>query len=328
MVQSELVQEAKSGLNEYRQSLIAELQDNIGEIDTERIRNVLKGLGLMSSTPLLTIPYTQDALKRVVAIQTEESWTDPATTELLREALMKRERLDEGYSVYEVNFPTPFHSSSLDVAIVIDDVEENTKLFGATYSKGLAIARAAHEITHSAFANLDTISFSSHDGETVEATEKTGISQATVVSTLTAGAGSTPEYNPSWINEAVCDSVASDAREVIFPESRPDKARVMTLDWQNAFDVEIPAKYLIYSDMYPEQPGCLATTDAIGIDVLAAKRPWLMPQIKKLSAGKLAVSAFHNTLRNSIGTELYTAITERRPVSNWYSILEQIRGLT
>lgn len=327
VAQSSLVMEAMEGLGDHRAALMAEFGDYKGGVDTEQIRGVLGKLGLTSISPILCIPYQRESLDKAVGLLDSDAWFDPFVAEHLREAQTKRGRLDEGESIYEVGFPTIFYSSLADLAIVFDDVDENSGMFGDSYARGKAVANVAHETAHSAFANLTKTTFAEQDSETVVAEQRLLIGQPLVISTLRRGQASTPAYDPCWIDEAVCNYVTADVMDVVRPDHRPKDPRFMTIEYQGVYDLEIPPKYLIYSEEYPDEPGNFAAAEALGMEVLATKEPWLLPQIKALSAGRLSVKAFHDQFRNAVGNEMYRTLTERRPYGEWSNILEAITEL-
>jgi len=330
MSHPELVKQAIDGLQDYKQALIDMHADVVSPIDVGNIRERLVDEGYITHSPLITIPYSVERISAADRLIDTVPWTDPFTVEGINEALKKAIRRESGESAWRVGFPTAFWSTVLDVAVRFDDYTSNEADFGETYARGKAIAEVAHELAHSAFAGVSSSRFSKGDGQRVHVQAGLCISQEQQSSLLSPGSGFVPKYQPMWINEAVANHAAAEVRAAVHPQSIPKEPIL----WEGCLakfygvdSLELSPRYLIYSDEFPDDPGTLSGAEGVGMDILAAKIPSLLPDVKALTSGRLALSAFHDKLRNQIGTELHADITERRPYGTWGSILEQIKRL-
>lgn len=329
MAYSELTQQAISGLQSYRQALVNTHREYTGAVDAEEVRDRLAQEGVTTASPLVTIPYTLEYLERAAALSADHPWTDPSTTERIDRALSVRKLRDEGNSAYEAGFPTPFYTNFLDVAVVFDDTELNAEDFGKLYAYGLGIHFTAHEITHSAFSRICSSRYQKVGADKIRVHATDGIGQAVDTITMWPGGGRENSYQPIWIDEAFAQHMAAKVRTAMLPESMPKDSQVFDFEYYRATEVEVPPKYLIRSDEFPEDSGNSpsAGVEGIGIDVLAEKRPWLLPQIKAVCIGTLAVADFHQNLLNGVGQELYEDIVQRRPYTTWGRILDAIMEL-
>jgi hypothetical protein len=303
-------------------------EDVIPSVDLEIVRDCLRAEGITTSTPLVTVPFTVDALTKAKSVADNHQWRDPFTANRIEMAHDIRVKREEGEDAWTSGFPGGFWSVVLDVAIVFDDIDINAEDYGRTYALGKAIHLAAHEVTHSAFASVSSRRFRKTGKSQVKVDDRFGISQAPETSTLSPGNGSVPEYNPTWIDEAFAQYGAVGVRERMFSESIPSKPRIMDFEAYGAYDIELPTKYLVVSEEHPDYPGPCTGVESIGFDLLTEKRPALVPNIKALITGKLAVEQFHDYLRNDVGSELYDAISERRPYTTWGNVLDQIDELS
>lgn len=328
MPYSEIVKEALSGWQDYKQALLKVHDGYTGAIDVDEIRSRLAAEGVVTHSPLLTIPYTTEGLEKVTGLVVTHPWVDSFAAEHFDKALAIRRRRDTGETMYAAGYPTPFYTNLLDVAVDFDETELNAADFGRTYAFGSCISSTAHEIVHSAFARLTTAWYRKAGPDSVRIYEKGGIGQCVETVTFHRGtAANRYRYDPVWIDEAVAQYMAAEVRAAMLPESIPKKSRTFKLTEQGAGETEVPPRYLIHSEEWPDHPGTSAGTEGIGMDLLIEKRPWILPQVKALSTGRLAIGAFHDNLRDGVGTELYTAITGRQPYTSWGGILEQIIDL-
>ena len=326
MPYSELTVEAITGLETYKSELITMHQNVKPIIDPEVIREYLRDEGMVTSTPFVTIPYEVETLASSAELGSRNNWVDPFTVKYISRANNQRVKRAEGKSAWETGFPGGFWSVVLDVAVVFDDFRINTADYGLTYATGYAANLAAHEITHSAFARVSSRKFRK-TGDSIVVSDKCGISQAPEVSVLSRGDATVPTYNPMWIDEAFAQYMAGVVRERLHPETMPAKPRVVNLSAYGIDEIELPANCLIMSDTEPDYPGPCAGLERLAFDILAVKKPNLIPNIKALTTGKLCVVSFLDVLRHDIGTELFTAITERRPYSSWAGIYDQVKDL-
>jgi hypothetical protein len=324
MAHAGLIQEVLSGQQAYKQDLIASFSHVHGVVDLQEIRQRLADEGVVSTTPLVTIPYTVESLEHASGLRNKHLWSDPFVTGFIDKALSARKDRDAGATAAEVNFARGFWSVVLDVAIVFDDVDMNIKDFGSTYAISRAIGTDAHEIAHSAFASISPKTYKAVGKNHVEVVDLFAIGQAAETTTLEPYSGSVPAYEPIWIDEAFGQYIAAEIRQQMLPNSIPAKARAFTFEEYEAGEIEIPPKYLIFSEAFPDYPGTLASVEGVGMDILTSKYPSLLPQIKSLTTGKLAIGDFHKNLRNDIGSELYSNITQRKPYTAWGNILKQV----
>lgn len=324
MTNQKLIQEALYGLQDHRTALIDAHKGIESSVDIVEIRHCLADEGVVSHTPVVTVPYEVTALRSATELNASYPWTEPHTVTRTREAYEKRQQIDAGASVREVSFPTPFWATLLDVVILVDDTKTNTKEFGKLFGLGNTIDMAAHELTHGAFAKLTKINASEADGE-VTLNQKYCIGQVEDIKTLRPFSGKELDYEPVWLDEAFAGYMAAVVRSRLIPEASPTEPRVMN-DKMYDIEVEVPAKYLLKIEG-SNLSYAMATYEGAGFDILIAKRPTLLIQIKALAAGKLAVTSFHDYLLNSVGTELYGDFVERRPYDSWGDTFEQITQL-
>lgn len=331
MISPERQSEVLNGLQQYRSELLANFAYEKGVV--KDIRKVLASEGVKSSTPLALVPYTLEKLQTADAIAGSSVWQEPNTVRRIRYAVERRKDLDSIGSVYKAGSPKPFYECVIDLMVGFDDRRINSSRFGPICSKSLFIDQTAHEITHSAFSQLTSTELEETEDDKVKLIVARGISQAKEEIILFPGGGEVKEYNPMWLDEAFSNHMAAKVREVIHPEGVPQKSGFYKDIWLNkAYEVDeifIPNRYLIYSEIFPDKPVTLGgSISAIGLDELSEKRPSIMPQIKALAAGGLSVVEFHRNLKNGVGGELYSAMTERRPYNTWGAVLEQIRDLS
>jgi hypothetical protein len=324
MAYSELTHEAITGLRTYKNALLGIHQGYTGAIDVEEIRERLAAEGVVTESPLVNIPYTQHHLEQTAALTEIHPWTDLFTPQRIDDALSKRKMIDDGRQPNKAGFPTAFWSPILDVAVVFDDTDLNAEHFGKTYAFGLGIHYNAHEIAHSAFARICTTRYRKIAADKVKIQCTSGIGQAVDDVTLWEAGGSLNSYQPIWIDEAFAQRMSADVRGAMLPTSVPKVSRVIDIQGYGAGEVEVPQRYLIYSDEHPEHPGASSSVEGVGIDVLVEKRPWLLPQIKAMCVGALPVHEFHQNLLHGVGRELYEGMTQRRPYSAWGGILDEI----
>lgn len=324
----ELEQDVIKGLNKYKQALLDMSADTTSVVCPEEVRRCLASEGVMTNSPVAVIPYAIESLRQAGNATQSTEWHDPFTSGRIEDAKAKRLRLDAGESIYDVGFPTVFYSSLLDVAVVIDDYHNNAELFGKIFARGLFIDSFAHEFAHSAFAQLTRAEFEDAGNSHLKVKTISGIGQVVEEFALWPNGGTENEYNPTWIDEAFASYTAAKVRAKLHPDGTPKKPHVMSYEEFGCEEIEIPPQYLIFSEEYPDEPGDSGgSVAALGLEALEAKRPGLTEQIRSLTAGKLAVGSFHAALRNKVGSDLYTTITERRPYNMWGAVLAQIEEL-
>lgn len=326
MAHSELIEEVISGQQAYKQDLIASFSHVQGTINLQEIRHRLTAEGVVSTSPLVTIPFTSESLEHASGLKNKHPWSDPFVTRFIDQALSARKEREAGATAAEASsmYTHGFWSVVLDVAVVFDNVAQNSGDYGSTYATGAAIGLDVHEIAHSAFASISPKTYKKIGEDRIEVLDLFAIGQATEVTTLKPFGGNVPAYEPIWIDEAFGQHIAAEIRQQMFPNSIPTKGRIFNFDEYEAEEVEIPPKYLIFSEAFPDYPGTLAAVEGVGMDILAAKYPALLPQIKSLTTGKLAITDFHKNLHNRIGSELYSDITSRKPYTAWGTILKKI----
>lgn len=323
-----LEQEVVAGLSDYKQKLLEISASTTDVVDPEEIRRQLASEGVPSSSSIVVIPYSIPNLRQAESVAEQAQWHEPFTAGRFRDATAKRLRLDGGESIYEVGFPTVFYSSLLDLAVVIDDSTTNSELFGEIYAKGAFVDSFIHELAHSAFAHINSLRIKCAPETAVKVKETYNIGQVSEEVILWPGGGTENEYSPTWIDEAFSVYMSSMVRARIHPEGIPKASYIMEHEEFGVEEIEVPPPYLIFSEDYPDEPGDIGgSTAGIGLEALEAKRPGLIDRIKALAAGKLAVQVFHNDLKNSVGNQLYTAITTRQPYSTWGNVLSQIEEL-
>jgi hypothetical protein len=331
MSYSELAHEAAAGLRAYRQTLIDMHTGVADTVDLEEIKARLAADGFILRSPVVTIPYSVQALENVNSLSEEHVWTDPFTADSIEDAYKKVCKRGEGESAYKAGVPYPFWTAVLGIAVVFDDTDLYSLDFGEIYARGNAIDASAHELAHSALAGVTSKCYHQTGEARVQIHIKEGISQVPQTVTLVPGGREVLDYEPTWIDEAAATHGAAEVRCDMYPQSVPKKSEEWVgrgADFYGLARVEIPPKYLVVSGNFPDSPGIAGCAAAgIGMDILAAKRPSLLPSIIALSAGKLAITEFHQDLRDQVGAALYADITECRPYNAWGMILEQILDL-
>lgn len=332
MSETSLIREAQAGLADYRDTLIHETQGNRPAADVDKVRQVLRSYGVVTVTPLLAVPFEEEALERVVSLNTKQSWTDPFANENILDAQEKRRRLDAGEQLTGSLFPTAFYSSLLDVAVVFTHGEELADLYGPKCAEGIETGLCAHELTHSAFGGLANVKYEVVD-EDVRVTYRRLIGQSKITNLLRAGRSQTDPYLPSWIDEAFANYTAVRVLGELLPEARPHTPYMMEIPEQTPPNTNPPRTFLlqpnclIQSERYPDFPARFAGTETDGMNRLRFRAPELLPKFAPLSSGTLSVGNFHTYLHSAVGEELYAAMTEQRPYSEWSGILDLIGAM-
>jgi len=327
---SGIISECAQGLEAYKSRILSANGNFNGRVDVEEIRAVLRSKGVISDTPLITIPDTLEGLENAYSIGKVSKWFDPFTHEIIKGALNTRHMYeDAGKTIYDIGPANAFWSDLLNISVVFDTVDslENANPREKIYPLARVVSQSAHEITHSAFAHLTNLQFKPRFGnqKSVEVESTFTLSQVKQRILLAPGFGTWPKYQPLWLDEGFAQYMAHEARAVLCPDSIPAKSYVADMSPYGVDEYEIPPKYLIGSNTFPDYPGLLAGMEGIGFDLLSEKQPWLINGIKAVIARQISVKKFHNMLANSVGSELKTAITTPRPYSEWFNIYRQIQ---
>jgi hypothetical protein len=327
MYRADLIHEAQAGLDTYRREVVGAFTDYRPSIDPGVVRSVLAESGVVSQSPIVTIPFSEEAHIKLTDLRTPASWVDPAVHERFTGNKEKVRRRDAGEACWEVGMPTVFYSVLLDVGVVTDDFARNEEDLGKSFALGHSVADIAHEITHSAFARLTTHDYTQTGQNSVLVHTRYGIGQPDYITNLRRGGGEVPPYNPCWIDEAFAQRMAALVRQKIAPHTMPDKDRTLSLPAYGAEEFVLPPEYLIQSEVYPDFPSPLAGLEAVGLDWLDLRRPEVGRSILELVAGKMHIQLFHDSLKNSVGNELYRMMVERRPYDSWKSVFDAITEL-
>ena len=220
MRQSAIEKEVFDDHKAYGQA-IAALDVPNSAIDLELIRASLGQEGVVTDSPLVTIPFDLPHMEQLAALKHRYPWADPSTVGRIDAALEICQMRDQGKSVFEVGFPNPFQSSLHEIAIVFDDTKLNIEDFGETYTYASKIAVCAHEITHSAFDKLLTKRVKKLGSDVVDLTFRSSICQSEITSTLTKGASVPTDTDPSGIYDGCAVYMSAERREKFQPESVP-----------------------------------------------------------------------------------------------------------